>query len=90
MGLLESLIAEIQTGNTLETHSLAARLHTSPRLIQAMLEHLERSGYLRRFSACDPSACGGCTLADTCHTSLGGAQRLWVWNNESGGEAKQG
>ena len=40
MSMLEKLITEIQTGQTQELHALANRLHTSPQMIQAMLDHL--------------------------------------------------
>ena len=41
--MLEQLLKEIRAGGTLETGKLAARLGTTPQLIEAMLEHLQRA-----------------------------------------------
>ncbi len=73
--MLEKLLAEIRSGGTLEVNSLADRLGTTPALVQAMLEHLQRSGHIRAYQAC-ADACGGCSLKGECH---GGAGVVKLW-----------
>jgi len=73
--MLEALLQEIRLGGTLETHRLAVRLGTSPQVVQAMLEHLGRAGYLQNYTACS-SGCTGCGLSDTC-VPQGRTARLW-------------
>lgn len=83
--MLEKLLAEIRSGGTFETGVLAARLGTTPALVEAMLEHLQRSGYLRPYPAGERGtgetcgdACGGCSLKSACkaaHPTDG--VRLW-------------
>jgi hypothetical protein len=66
--MLEQILAEIRGGGTFETTALAARLQTSPQMIAAMLEHLQRLGivqpYFRRHDGC-----GSCNLRDNCDSS---------------------
>lgn len=63
--MLEKLLSEIRTGGTLEVNTLATRLQTSPQLVQAMLEHLQRAGYIRDYSSCE-TGCSGCALSEDC------------------------
>ena len=49
MTMLEKLLQEIRAGGTLETRALADRLGASPQLIEAMLEHLQRSGLIQDY-----------------------------------------
>lgn len=75
--MLEKLLAEIRAGGTFETGILAARLGTTPALVEAMLDHLQRAGQLRPYEACG-DACGGCGLKQACkaaHQKNG--VRLW-------------
>ncbi len=73
--MLERLVNEIRTGGTLETNALAARLGTTPQLIEAMLEHLQRSGLIRAYAGCN-DGCLGCSLQDMCKKPSNGI-RLW-------------
>lgn len=66
--MLERLLAEIRAGGTLETGELASRLGTTPELLNAMLEYLQRAGVIQPFRTCEDT-CGGCSLKATCHTS---------------------
>jgi hypothetical protein len=80
--MLEKLLAEISSGGTFETGELAARLGTTPELLVAMLEHLQRSGYIQPLQTCN-DACGGCSLSKTCgpprsDDSKGNAPRLFT------------
>ncbi len=73
--MLKQLINEIRAGGTLETRALAARLGTTPQLVEAMLEHLQRSGLIQAYSACS-DGCQGCNLQDACRKTPG-TIRLW-------------
>ena len=63
--MLEQLVKEIRNGGSLETQSLAARLGTTPQLVEAMMEHLQRLGLIQDYSDCG-SGCQGCGLKDAC------------------------
>ncbi|HEX8990630.1 MAG TPA: FeoC-like transcriptional regulator [Anaerolineales bacterium] len=72
--MLEQLINEIRLGGSLETNKLAIRLGTSPELVRAMLEHLQRLGMIKNYADCT-DGCGGCTLQESCRTRP--PIRLW-------------
>ncbi len=72
--MLERLLGEIREGGTLETGVLAMRLGTSPQLVAALLEHLQRLGLIADFKDCS-AGCGGCSLQDAC--SAPPPLRLW-------------
>lgn len=74
--MLEKLLAEIRSGGTFETGVLAAKLETTPALVEAMLEHLQRAGHLRPYETCG-DACGGCNLKDACRVKGRGGVKLW-------------
>jgi DNA-binding IscR family transcriptional regulator len=73
--MLQQLVNEIRAGGTLETGKLAARLGTTPQLVEAMLEHLQRSGLIQAYVSCS-DGCRGCSLQDACRKPPG-AMRLW-------------
>lgn len=75
--MLEALLEKIRSGGSFETGVLAAQLGTSPAMVQAMLEHLQRGGYIQNYQTCG-DACGGCNLKSACqsqHDQPG--VRLW-------------
>ena len=76
--MLEKLLAEIRSGGTLETTTLAARLGTSPQMVAAMLDHCRRLGLLNDYVAC-ADGCLGCGLRDACGRS--DQVRLWQSRN---------
>jgi FeoC-like transcriptional regulator len=80
--MLEQLVKEIRAGGTLETGTLAARLGTTPQLIEAMLGHLQRSGFIQDYVSCS-DGCQGCSLQDACKQKTPGAIRLWQSKPES-------
>lgn len=63
--MLEQLLSEIRLGGSLETGVLAQRLGTTPQLVAAMLEHLQRVGLIRDSADCT-AGCSGCSLKSTC------------------------
>jgi hypothetical protein len=74
--MLEQLVREIRSGGTLETGELAARLGTTPQLVEAMLEHLQRTGLIQAYIRCG-DGCQGCSLQDACKKPAAGTVRLW-------------
>ena len=73
--MLEQLINEIRFGGSLETNRLAAHLGTSPELVRAMLEHLQRLGLIREYVDC-ADGCHGCNLQGSCRVRP--PVRLWT------------
>jgi len=80
--MLEQLVNEIRAGGTLETGALAARLGTTPQLIEAMLGHLQRSGLIQSYVSCT-DGCLGCSLQDACKKPSQNTLRLWQSKSES-------
>lgn len=66
--MLEQLLAEIRSGGTLEVGALSKKLGTTPQLVEAMLEHLQRAGYIRPYENCG-EGCNGCSLKAQCGLS---------------------
>ncbi|HSL44859.1 MAG TPA: FeoC-like transcriptional regulator [Anaerolineales bacterium] len=79
--MLEQLVKEIRAGGTLETGALAARFGTTPQLVEAMLEHLQRTGLIQSYASCS-DGCLGCSLQDTCKKPSPDALRLWQSTSE--------
>lgn len=63
--MLEKLLSELRTGGTFETGELASRLGTTPEMLVAMLEHLQRSGKIQPFNTCSDT-CTECSLSNSC------------------------
>jgi hypothetical protein len=76
MSVLERLLQRVEAGGTLEVGALAAEFDTSPAMIEAMLEHLQRGGAVQLCTGSDP-ACSACSLGTTCGVKPGGQMRLW-------------
>jgi len=75
--MLERLLAEIRAGGTFETTTLAAKLGTSPAMVEAMLDHLQRLGRLQPYQSCG-DGCGGCNLKSACQSKTrGDGVKLW-------------
>jgi DNA-binding Lrp family transcriptional regulator len=72
--MLDQLLNEIRAGGTLEVHELATRLGTSPQLVEAMLDHLQRNGLIQAYVNCS-DGCLGCDLLDVC--AKNSSTRLW-------------
>lgn len=68
--MLEQLLTEIKKGTTTSPITLAERLNTTPQMVEAMLDSLERMGYLRSISTeCADGTCGGCPVSGLCATN---------------------
>jgi hypothetical protein len=72
--MLEQLLNAIRQGGTLETNILAARLGSSPQLVAAMLEHLQRLGLISDYVDCG-DGCSGCSVKSACSERK--PVRLW-------------
>jgi predicted transcriptional regulator len=76
--MLERLLAEIHSGGPLEINSLAARLDASPAMVAALLEHLERLGYIQPYQDTCGDGCRGCSLSEMCSPGASPRKvRLW-------------
>jgi hypothetical protein len=63
--MLAELMTEIRAGGTLETSKLAKKLNTTSAMIEAMMDHLRRIGFLKVYETC-ADACSGCSLTQMC------------------------
>ena len=65
--MLENLMNEIRAGGPLDAAKLAVQLDTSPQMVEAMLEHLRQTGFLRAYEndSCS-DACQACSLKGFC------------------------
>lgn len=83
--MLERLLNLLHTGGARRITDLARELDTTPALVEAMLEHLEQMGYLRRMDTGEcvcREVCSGCTLVDSC--AIAGGGRVWVLTGKIG------
>lgn len=78
--MLEELIREIQSGRTVQPAELASRLHTTPVMVQMMLEYLERMGKLAPLQTDCAAFCGECAAANMCLPKGRGKARIWRVN----------
>ena len=60
----------------MEVGALAAELDTSPAMVEAMLEHLERRGAVQTCTQ-PGAACSACSQGTTCGLKFGDQIRLW-------------
>ena len=68
--MLEQLLYEIRKGTTTSPVTLAERLNTTPAMVEAMLNTLEKMGYLRSIEGeCKDGTCGGCPVAGYCNSN---------------------
>jgi DNA-binding GntR family transcriptional regulator len=76
MSMLERLLEKVEGGGTLVVGALAAEFGTSPAMIEAMLEHLERRGAIRLCTNAE-AACSACSLGAACGIKPRDQVRLW-------------
>jgi hypothetical protein len=74
--VLEHLLELLQEGRTRRVVDLAGELETTPQLVQAMLEELERMGRLVKVDGQCADRCGSCPWAPGCAAGNRGA----VWS----------
>ena len=73
--MLERLLQIITQEGIYNPAELATRLDASTTLVEQMLAHLERAGYIKALDACQPAHCQGCSIAGECG---GKSPRLWA------------
>ena len=77
--MLEKLLEELRTNGLSSTASLAEKLGTTPQLVTAMLDQLERMNYLRTIKeSCERGACGSCAVNGYCTTNEGEKAKVRV------------
>jgi DNA-binding IscR family transcriptional regulator len=74
--MLNRLLELLRAGGTHRVADLARELETTPALVEAMLEDLDRMGYLKRVGGECGGGCAGCSLAGLCTTGEG--KRVWT------------
>ncbi len=74
--MLNRLLELLRAGGTHLVADLARELETTPALVEAMLEDLDRMGYLKRVVGECGGGCAGCSLAGLCTT--GASKRVWT------------
>jgi len=72
--MLERLLFVLEGSQSLSVEGLAARLETTPALVQMMLEHLARQGRVEAIGFCE-AGCEGCPLGSHCGAEK--RPRLW-------------
>ena len=74
--MLSQLLELLREGGTHRVADLARELETTPALVEAMLEDLDRMGYLKRVVGECGGGCAECSLAGLCTTGEG--KRVWT------------
>ena len=74
--MLAQLVDKLEAGGTVDTAALSAELGASPALLEAMLEHLGRLGFIRPYIR-PAEACGDCGFKASCGSRFDGGVRLW-------------
>ena len=74
--MLERLLSLVGQGGVHSYADLARQLDVSVELLEQMLRHLARMGYLRPVADGCEVQCAGCPLAETC--TIGGLTRVWT------------
>jgi len=74
--VLQRLLELVAEGGAHSHTDLARQLDVSEELLEQMVQHLARVGYLRTVAdGCD-AQCAGCPLAKTC--DIGGPAKVWA------------
>jgi hypothetical protein len=79
--MLEKLLNLIRDHGVISPSALSSQLGISPRLLEVMLEDLQRRGYLDSIEepeACASGACQGCAVSGSCGTR----PRVWQLRQE--------
>jgi len=76
--MLRKIIERIAQGGSWSVEDLASELGTTHELMTAMLEDLERRGYLKPAGAGCSRACASCTMSAGC--IKGAFDRVWIVN----------
>lgn len=75
-GPLEALLVILSRGRVTTLDDLAREVDTSPELIEHMLDHLARAGYIRALGGSCAGQCAGCGHGCGCPEAH--SRRIWV------------
>ncbi|NMC14888.1 MAG: hypothetical protein GYA34_18640 [Chloroflexi bacterium] len=75
--MLEQILKEFSSGNSLNISRLAARLNSSPEMVTAMLDHLASIGVLESIE-CSAQSCKDCLLVNQCRSNKP-ENKLWKY-----------
>jgi len=94
--MIERLLDLLRAGGVRRIADLARELETTPALVEAMLDGLERMGYLRRMDGSEHGCggaetknregCAGCALAGAC--AVAGSERVWSLTEKATGHMR--
>jgi hypothetical protein len=73
--MLDKLLAIMNRGGTLTVDQIARELNTTPAMIDELIDHLMRSGWLKPMDASCDSSCHQCALASDCRRT--NQSRIW-------------
>lgn len=77
--MLEKLLNELRTNGLSSSASLSEKLGTTPQMVTAMLDSLERMGYLRTIQeSCEGGTCTSCAVNGYCTSNLGEKAKVRV------------
>ncbi len=74
--MFDKLMTLLKRGGAVTIDQMARELRTSPEVVNGMLDHMTRQGWLRVMSASCDSACSACLFARDCARVEKG--RVWV------------
>lgn len=77
--MLERLLGLLRAGGAYRVGDLARALGTTPELVEAMLDSLQRLGYLKTVGHACAEPCTSCPLARACGPNA--SARLWTLSN---------
>lgn len=63
--MLQKLLLLLEGSHARSTAELAESLHISEAAVQAQIDYLERTGYLKRVGSCNQHSCTGCSGCGT-------------------------
>jgi predicted ArsR family transcriptional regulator len=75
--MLVKLLELISQNGMVQPADLARQLDVSPALVEQMIDHLERVGYLQAVDRCAEKACSGCPVKTPC------TLRIWRVSSRS-------
>jgi len=64
--MFDKLLALLKRGGTITIDQMARELDTSPEVVNGMIDHMTRQGWLRTMSVSCDSACSACLFARDC------------------------
>ena len=85
--MLEKLLGVLALGGAVSYGDLARTLGVDQALVQQMVEHLARLGYLRPAAGSCGEECGACALEDAC--SSNGSDHTWTLTEKGSRAARE-